>query len=46
MSSVKQEELGFATVDIRPMHELDVPIVVEIERTAYQFPWSEGILRD
>jgi [ribosomal protein S18]-alanine N-acetyltransferase len=45
VSSVKQE-LGFAAVDIRPMHELDVPVVVEIERTAYQFPWSEGIFRD
>jgi ribosomal-protein-alanine N-acetyltransferase len=46
VSSVKQEELGFAAVDIRPMHELDVPVVVDIERTAYQFPWSEGIFRD
>jgi ribosomal-protein-alanine N-acetyltransferase len=45
VSSVKQE-LEFAAVDIRPMHELDVPVVVEIERTAYQFPWSEGIFRD
>jgi ribosomal-protein-alanine N-acetyltransferase len=28
------------------MHELDVPMVVAIERMAYQFPWSEGIFRD
>jgi ribosomal-protein-alanine N-acetyltransferase len=28
------------------MHELDVPVVVAIERAAYQFPWSEGIFRD
>jgi ribosomal-protein-alanine N-acetyltransferase len=28
------------------MHELDVPVVVSIERAAYQFPWSEGIFRD
>jgi ribosomal-protein-alanine N-acetyltransferase len=28
------------------MHELDVPVVVAIERSAYQFPWSEGIFRD
>jgi ribosomal-protein-alanine N-acetyltransferase len=28
------------------MHELDVPMVVAIERSAYQFPWSEGIFRD
>ncbi len=45
MSSVKQER-EFAAVDIRPMHELDVPVVVAIERSAYQFPWSEGIFRD
>lgn len=45
MSSVKQE-LEFTAIDIRPMHELDVPVVVAIERCAYQFPWSEGIFRD
>ncbi len=45
MSSVKQEQL-FSAVDIRPMNELDVPMVVAIERSAYQFPWSEGIFRD
>jgi ribosomal-protein-alanine N-acetyltransferase len=28
------------------MNELDVPTVVGIERSAYQFPWSEGIFRD
>ncbi len=45
MSSVKQE-VEFAAVEIRPMHELDVPAIVGIERAAYQFPWSEGIFRD
>ena len=45
MSSVKQE-VEFPSVDIRPMHELDVPVIVAIERSAYQFPWSEGIFRD
>jgi ribosomal-protein-alanine N-acetyltransferase len=45
VSSVKQE-VEFASVDIRPMHELDVPVIVAIERDAYQFPWSEGIFRD
>jgi ribosomal-protein-alanine N-acetyltransferase len=45
VSSVKQE-LEFASVEIRPMHELDVPAIVVIERAAYQFPWSEGIFRD
>jgi ribosomal-protein-alanine N-acetyltransferase len=45
VSSVKQE-MEFAAVEIRPMHELDVPVIVAIERAAYQFPWSEGIFRD
>ena len=45
VSSVKQE-VESASVAIRPMHELDVPVVVDIERAAYQFPWSEGIFRD
>jgi ribosomal-protein-alanine N-acetyltransferase len=45
VSSVKQE-IGFAAVEIRPMHELDVPVVAAIEKSAYQFPWSEGIFRD
>jgi [ribosomal protein S18]-alanine N-acetyltransferase len=45
VSSVKQE-LELPQVGIRPMHELDVPAIVAIERAAYQFPWSEGIFRD
>ncbi len=45
MASVKQE-FEFPQAQIRPMHELDVPVVVAIERSAYQFPWSEGIFRD
>ena len=46
MSSVKREDAQFGPVEIRPMHELDVPVIVAIERAAYQFPWSEGIFRD
>jgi [ribosomal protein S18]-alanine N-acetyltransferase len=45
VASVKQE-LDFPDVEIRPMHELDVPVVVTVERSSYQFPWSEGIFRD
>ena len=45
MASVKQED-EFPEPEIRPMHELDVPVVVAIERAAYQFPWSDGIFRD
>jgi ribosomal-protein-alanine N-acetyltransferase len=45
VSSVKIES-EFAKIDIRSMHELDVPVVAAVERSAYQFPWSEGIFRD
>ncbi len=45
MASVKQDD-EFPEIQTRPMHELDVPVVVSIERSAYQFPWSEGIFRD
>ena len=45
MSSVEREPWP-EEAQIRPMHELDVPVVVAIERAAYQFPWSEGIFRD
>ena len=45
MASVKQEH-EFPEPEIRLMHELDVPVVVAIERAAYQFPWSDGIFRD
>lgn len=45
MASVTRDE-EFPAPEIRPMHELDVPMVVETERASYQFPWSEGIFRD
>jgi ribosomal-protein-alanine N-acetyltransferase len=45
VASVKQE-IEFPSVDVRPMHELDVPVIVAVERGAYQFPWSEGVFRD
>jgi [ribosomal protein S18]-alanine N-acetyltransferase len=45
VSSVKREA-EFARVDIRPMHELDIPVIAAVEKSAYQFPWSEGIFRD
>jgi ribosomal-protein-alanine N-acetyltransferase len=45
VSSVKLDA-EFARVDIRPMNELDLPIIAAIEKSAYQFPWSEGIFRD
>ncbi len=45
MSSVKRER-EHPAADIRPMNELDIPVVGVIERAGYQFPWSEGIFRD
>jgi [ribosomal protein S18]-alanine N-acetyltransferase len=39
-------ELLTPEVVIRPMLGLDVADVVAIERSSYQFPWSEGIFRD
>jgi ribosomal-protein-alanine N-acetyltransferase len=35
-----------AEVLIRPMTEADVPTVGIVERSSYQFPWSDGIFRD
>jgi len=31
---------------LRDMLESDVPAVMAIERVAYEFPWTEGILQD
>ncbi len=40
------ELLGSAPEAIRAMRDADVSEVVAIERSSYQFPWSEGIFRD
>src|SRR5262252_3716767 len=40
------ELLASAAEVIRAMRDGDVPEVVAIERSSYQFPWSEGIFRD
>ena len=34
------------SVRFRPMTLVDVPAVVSVERSAYLFPWSEGVFRD
>lgn len=34
------------SVRFRPMTLVDVPAVVAVERSAYLFPWSEGVFRD
>lgn len=31
---------------MRDMHETDLAVVIEIEQSAYEFPWTPGILRD
>ena len=33
-------------VHIRPMMEIDLPEVAQIEQKSYAFPWSENIFRD
>jgi ribosomal-protein-alanine N-acetyltransferase len=40
------ELLATPEVVIRAMRGSDVADVVAIERSSYQFPWSEGIFRD
>jgi len=42
LSAVLKDE----PLDIRPMRDADLAMVVEIERETYAFPWSEGIFRD
>jgi ribosomal-protein-alanine N-acetyltransferase len=37
---------GAAAASFRPMHEPDLDTVMEIERRAYPFPWTQGIFRD
>ena len=31
---------------LRDMREEDLPAIMSIERSAYEFPWTEGIMRD
>lgn len=42
MSAVLKDE----PLAIRPMRDMDLAMVLEIEREAYAFPWSDGIFRD
>ncbi len=41
--SVRRQEIG---AGMRPMQALDLQPIVEIERNAYRYPWSEGVFRD
>ena len=38
--------LRSAPPQLRDMQEVDLPAVMAIERVAYEFPWTEGIMRD
>ena len=42
MSAILKSASGL----FRPMAEADLPEIMEIERSAYPFPWTIGILRD
>ncbi|MHB1513840.1 MAG: ribosomal protein S18-alanine N-acetyltransferase [Acidiferrobacter sp.] len=33
-------------IKLRAMRSEDLPFVMEVERQAYEFPWTEGIFRD
>ena len=46
MVAVVREASGIPQILPRPMTEADVPAVLELERSAYAFPWTEGIFRD
>lgn len=35
-----------ALPQLRDMREADLPAIMAIERVAYEFPWTEGIMRD
>ena len=35
-----------ATIVFRPMSEMDLEYVMEIEKGVYEFPWSIGIFQD
>jgi ribosomal-protein-alanine N-acetyltransferase len=41
-----RRDLEVPAVSIRPMHDADLPAVAALERSAYLFPWTEGIFRD
>jgi len=42
MSAVIRDSLPH----LRDMQDDDVPAVLEIEKSAYEFPWTEGVFRD
>lgn len=41
-----RHDVQLPAANIRPMHEADLADVAALERSAYLFPWTEGIFRD
>ena len=31
---------------LRPMRDVDLPLVMDVAQAAYSHPWTEGIFRD
>lgn len=46
MSAVPDSERSEQIVRLRAMCESDLTAIMEIEQSAYRFPWSRGIFRD
>ena len=44
--SAKLHDPSLKSVRFRDMVLADVPAIIDIERDAYPFPWSEGIFKD
>jgi len=44
--SAASDAFDLPQMSVRPMNEADIAAVIEIERSSYPFPWTEGILRD
>lgn len=42
MSAIASDTLPW----LRDMQQADLPAIMAIERVAYEFPWTEGIMRD
>lgn len=46
MAARREDLREVPEVHIRPMMEIDLPEVAQIEQGSYAFPWSENIFRD
>src|SRR4249920_117433 len=46
MAAAPEDLRELPEVQIRPMMEIDLPEVAQVELQSYAFPWSENIFRD